>query len=860
MEEFFTEGEPIQGGIRQLGRFSRQAPHALTPEEVLASRKQRENQPQAEAGSAKAGAPIRPAQIFGRAQDAAGAADSADTTPTCSSAEPRKSAYQEKYGPAPVNPFLLNRNIYDKTLHLEPVEQPASCRVFKTPSEEDPKISGDVSSFSGTPKALGTEHTTLPRIRVTPPAAEEIAMNPAPSDLNLRKRKAFEEAKQPDRSYHISEPSPPLHRSSQAEPAPPQPMDSFYITSPIDLSRELSGADDVLTRLQRDAKRAKGKIRLFDGDEEETLPDEALIFPDDDADVIDDFNQMEDAPAIRADLAGRRSKTWVKTVLTGIGFILLALAAVLPALGVPVPLISGDENVMTYLILHGGILLLGCLFNASTMRGLLSLISFKPDFDSSVALCSVAALAQTALLMFNPDQMRTGSIPSFAAAAMLGFFLSNVGKLYMLTRISENFEEVASLQRQSAAFLLEDDQLALDAAEGVALGAPYVCCTRETEHLRHFLYHSFCEDPADILCARLAPVSLLAAALAFGSALLLGQTPVVAVSALCVVLCLFLPTVCLVAGHRQMFAASRRVAEEGGMLSGFDAVSEFSYTSCLNLDARDLFSDERVVLHSIRTFGNLAIDQAIMDCTSVAIAGGSPLSDLFDKVIEGQRKILPRVKSLDYEDGCGISGIVSGRQILVGNRELCIRHGILNLPDEGFENKILRSGKFPVYLASNGELAAMFIVSYEVDPELAEELSRLTKSGVSLLISTSDPNISDQMICSSFGLPAELVRVLPADVSARLHQHIRKSRSEPALLSHKNSISALAAGIRACVRLRGNFRFLVIAQIVFVCLGAMVALYALVSHSALWMSLPFLLLFQVGTLLLSLIILAFRKP
>lgn len=74
--------------------------------------------------------------------------------------------------------------------------------------------------------------------------------------------------------------------------------------------------------------------------------------------------------------------------------------------------------------------------------------------------------------------------------------------------------------------------------------------------------------------------------------------------------------------------------------------------------------------------------------TALMCATGGPLSDLFDQIIKSHHDILPKIENLSYEDDKGVVGWVSGRRILVGNRDLMKGYGI-EPPSRDYEEKYL---------------------------------------------------------------------------------------------------------------------------------------------------------------------------
>ena len=80
-------------------------------------------------------------------------------------------------------------------------------------------------------------------------------------------------------------------------------------------------------------------------------------------------------------------------------------------------------------------------------------------------------------------------------------------------------------------------------------------------------------------------------------------------------------------------------------------------------------------------------------------------------------------------------------RILIGSRALLAAHGI-EPPSQDYEDKYLLGGKSIVYLASGGDLIAMFIVSYNSDKRRALELQRMEENGISLIVRNCDANIT----------------------------------------------------------------------------------------------------------------------
>ncbi|OJU14367.1 MAG: hypothetical protein BGN88_02365 [Clostridiales bacterium 43-6] len=598
---------------------------------------------------------------------------------------------------------------------------------------------------------------------------------------------------------------------------------------------------------------------VVSGDEEENSPDEILALGEDDAGEIDDYTSVEDAPSIRLDFDIRKRGLRIRISFSLIAAVLLVFLSVYPALGKLPELIDPKINPVTYLALNAGIAFVALLFNfRAVMGGFFTLFRFKGDLDTAVGTSLVFSIAHTVYMCFNTAQYKQNLL-IYPAVAVTALVFNNIGKLFMISRISQNFELVGNANIKKSAFTVYDEN-AEKMAKGSVVGEPVVCCDKSVVNLHNFLTHSFCEDPADQMCQTLAPIGFLFSLI---SAVVVGFTTgniPLAATIFTAILCVGIPVTSLLASNLPLYGVSKRLIEMDTVLSGYDAVDEFCDTNLLTIDAEELFPPGSVDLVSIKTSGIIAIDEAILDAAAVAIYAGGPLSDVFDKVIEGRRKLLPRVDSLIYEDNRGITGKVSSREVRIGNRVLMETCNIQGLPDIEYERRMLREGNSTVYLSSGENLAAMFVVRYHADEDVAYELDRLIRRGVTLLIKTSDANVTADKISELFELPKAGIKIMPAHSVETYEKLTVPNENGDSMIAHHNRLSGFAAAISACIYLRGNILFATILQTIGVILGFAVALFFAVSQQYQLLTVFHILSYQLIFAFLVLLLPSLRRP
>jgi hypothetical protein len=276
----------------------------------------------------------------------------------------------------------------------------------------------------------------------------------------------------------------------------------------------------------------------------------------------------------------------------------------------------------------------------------------------------------------------------------------------------------------------------------------------------------------------------------------------------------------------------------------------------LVVDIADLYPDESMLLHGIKTFSGTHIDDAILSAASLVVRAGGPLSMIFRRIIENKEELLHDVDSLVYEQGMGLSGWVDGRRVFVGNRRLLQNHGV-DVPSSDYEARYAKDGRRLVYLSIAGQLSAMFVVSYLPDPEIQDALQDLCRSHVTLLVRSCDPNMTTNDLCTDFDLDEYYVDVLPA-AAGRAYMQLAERASDrmPAVMASNGHILGTAWALSVCRSLSLKSLIALSVQALSAAIGLLLCLvWAL--QGTLSMFQP--LLFVLATFLLTLIAPLFKR-
>ena len=155
-----------------------------------------------------------------------------------------------------------------------------------------------------------------------------------------------------------------------------------------------------------------------------------------------------------------------------------------------------------------------------------------------------------------------------------------------------------------------------------------------------------------------------------------------------------------------------------------------------------------------------------------------------------------------------------------------------------------------MYLATSGELTAMFVLSYNQNPQVAEMLQKLDPTGLLLAVKTKDPNLTAQRVAQVYDLPEDMFTVIHSHTAAQLEEKPADLPGDCALCTMGSFIS-FAQGILSAFHAKSQ----VTASVVIQSVGAGIALLLAVLFSMVFgqglISTSVLFLYQMVWLVLS---------
>lgn len=541
-----------------------------------------------------------------------------------------------------------------------------------------------------------------------------------------------------------------------------------------------------------------GKFRLFGPDETDTALGNNIV-------VDDDYESEEEKDSFVESLIARKKGIRIRVLVTGIiGAILVIFTALKDSASMPVALSSHTAYYVTALVLYMAAMV-------TNINVFIHGFSFKNKVNSDlpVSLVSLAVFVHTVALAVSSSLTIDNGV-LLAAAGAFSLCLSQIGKLKMMSRIVDNFEYITSA---GAKYTLENITNAVDAeiiSRGMLEEEPRLKMSVKTDFPSNFLEISCKNEPADKISLRIFIIdALLCIALFFAVGLKDNFNSAFNV-AMCA-LAISAPSFALLITNSQLCDISAQLKAYGSRVCGVEGAVMASNANAVVMEAADLFDKDSCGLHGIKTFNKAKVDDAIINAAAVIVQTKSPLKNVFDDVIIGQQSILPPVEGVTYEEKMGTSAWIYDRKVLVGTRELLRTHGV-RVPKQEFEDKYTYKGRKALYLAIDGEIIAMFIVSYSADKMLARELKKLEKNDIAVIVKSADPYITEESLDELFGVPKGFIRVMNYSAARAFDKYSSlEVEKSPAYVVHGGTALGLIGALRSAgiiVGTRGVISFL----------------------------------------------------
>lgn len=283
-------------------------------------------------------------------------------------------------------------------------------------------------------------------------------------------------------------------------------------------------------------------------------------------------------------------------------------------------------------------------------------------------------------------------------------------------------------------------------------------------------------------------IALLSAAVwyLFGPAPQIVYTLVIATTVL-IIAC---PCALGLATPMSIIAGVGRAAEFGVLVRDADALQRASTLSTLVFDKTGTLTEGKPRVVAIQLFNGADEASVLRQAAALEQGSGHPLAQAI--VARAGLSSLPDIAQFRTIPGQGVSGILDGIPLLLGNPALMAQQQIATDSVQQQMDKLAETGATPVLLAADGHLVALFAIRDPLRQESIGALQRLHQRGYQLVMLTGDNPITASAIAREAGIDRVIAGVLPAGKAAAI-AHLQQQGQQVAMIGDGiNDAPALA--------------------------------------------------------------------
>lgn len=539
---------------------------------------------------------------------------------------------------------------------------------------------------------------------------------------------------------------------------------------------------------------------------------------------VEDYTGEEDEKSILYELNHNIRKLFMRSLLSGIiaavVVVLTIVTRIFPsAICSAVPFAPAAYAILLFILMAASLV----LNRVAMLSGLSPLVHIKGNSDTAVAVAGAAGMIQIIVSFFCLGDLNGFHVNYYTVIPMLAFFANNVGKLYMVLRVKDNFKFVSSKGQKYASKIYNNESVAMQMMSGTAADRPIIAYQHKTEFPSNFLKISYAPDPSEDLASKLAPITTIASiiiAVMYGAVKLSFAD---ALNAFALITAVSVPVATLLSVNAPVRKLCKTLLSYGSMLSGYPSVKQFCDSTAIMIDANELFPAESISLEGIKTFEDYGIDESLLCGIAILKEAQNPIANAFDSVVAETEETLPEVESVLYEDEIGLVGWIKSERILVGSRTLMEKYSV-EVPNMEYEEKYTSRGRQVTYLSRAGRLVAMFVTRYTPDAQLKAEMQRAETNGISFLIRTTDYNVTNDLVAKLYDLFYRSIKVLPTGLGNVLREaEDTVEETSRSYLITNGKAASLARAVTGCVKIKHNISLSIIIQLIAVIFGLLVA-------------------------------------
>ncbi|MEW6538182.1 MAG: heavy metal translocating P-type ATPase [Pseudomonadota bacterium] len=236
-----------------------------------------------------------------------------------------------------------------------------------------------------------------------------------------------------------------------------------------------------------------------------------------------------------------------------------------------------------------------------------------------------------------------------------------------------------------------------------------------------------------------------------------------------------------------------RGAHTGVLIKNAEALERFEKVDTLVLDKTGTLTEGRPSVTAIRPAPGFDETELLRLSASLERASEHPLADAVVRAATDRKLALSEASEFDSPVGRGVTGVVDGRRVALGNGRYLGEIGVDVAALEAEAEALRQDGATAIFVAVDGAAAGVLGIADPVKATTAGAIRDLKAAGLRLVMMTGDNRTTAEAVARRLGIDDVQAEVLPQDKAAVVERLRAEGRIVAMAGDGVNDAPALAA-------------------------------------------------------------------
>lgn len=272
---------------------------------------------------------------------------------------------------------------------------------------------------------------------------------------------------------------------------------------------------------------------------------------------------------------------------------------------------------------------------------------------------------------------------------------------------------------------------------------------------------------ADTVSSWFVPIVILIAVVSFSVWALYGPQPAFSYGLIAAVSVLIIACPCALglATPMSIIVGVGLGARNGVLIKNAEALEHMEKINTLVIDKTGTLTEGHPKLTHMITAEGFAEDEVLAWAAALENHSEHPLANAIVTAVKEKKLALAHVSEFNAPTGKGVTGIIDGRFIAIGNAKLLQELGVHSTVLAAKADKLRAKGATVMFVAVDGKAAAILAVEDPIKATTPDAIRELQEDGIEIFMLTGDSKKTGEAVAAQLGIKRVMAEVLPEDKS-----------------------------------------------------------------------------------------------